>query len=197
MQPLAGIPGGESIASMAGGHDGGTTRLVAVTVFGSSYPGIAGDSHGDHAGVYTLDVGGSWQLRTTGISGGNPFFGEDMYKPNCAEFRVGRALVARRTDGYEADASRVEVYPEQRARQDAAVAEVLADPRLPPELARREARRLQISRCQGRQRLGSKRLFEEIGGSWSSSTVSRTASRIPSSAPRSFGPSIWSAARSP
>ena len=74
MEPLPGIPAGETLSSFAGAVVGGTTRFVAVTVVGSSYPGISGDSFTDYAGVYTLDLGGAWQPRGAAVVGGMPFF---------------------------------------------------------------------------------------------------------------------------
>jgi len=75
MQPLAGIPAGQGLLSFTGAKWGTVTRFVAtVADTGDLYVGITGgDYWGICQGVYTMDVGGNWVLKTTGLNLANDF----------------------------------------------------------------------------------------------------------------------------
>ncbi len=104
---IGGIPSTEAIVSMAGGHQGNTTRLVAVTLGSADvYAGITGADHSSYRNVYTLDAGGaSWVARGAGITAGvHPFFA-GMSLANTANIYVAGGsdqnapTVYRSTDG--------------------------------------------------------------------------------------------------
>jgi photosystem II stability/assembly factor-like uncharacterized protein len=74
---VGGIPADEAMVSFAGAKEGGTIRLLCVTLgSGDVYPGITGAEHVSYRGVYTLDWGQpDWVQRASGIaSGDHPFF---------------------------------------------------------------------------------------------------------------------------
>jgi photosystem II stability/assembly factor-like uncharacterized protein len=72
----AGIASGQAVVSFAGAKQNGITRFFCVTLgSGDVYPGVTGADHANYMSVYTLDWGGAWVSRTTGIaSGDHPFF---------------------------------------------------------------------------------------------------------------------------
>ena len=73
---VPGIPAGQEIASLAGARQGGTTRLLCVTVdSGTLYQGmLIEDAYYSYRGVYALDVGQpAWVVRTNGTAAGQMF----------------------------------------------------------------------------------------------------------------------------
>jgi len=65
-----GIPYGEVIVSLAGAREGGTTRLLAVTLNeADAWAGFTGGEYEGYTGVYRLDVGdAAWTEVTAGIA---------------------------------------------------------------------------------------------------------------------------------
>ena len=60
--------GTQGIYSFAGAKSGGTTRFFCVTVgTGNLFPGNEGDACYDWKGVYSMDVGGSWTSKVSGL----------------------------------------------------------------------------------------------------------------------------------
>lgn len=62
--------GTQGLYSFAGAKSGSTTRFFCVTVTTDQcYPGNEGDACYSFVGVYTMDVGGSWTSKNTGLPG--------------------------------------------------------------------------------------------------------------------------------
>lgn len=70
LSTASGIPATEGILSFAGAKSGGLTRLACLTVNKTDvYAGITGSDYKNLIkGVYTLDVGGNWVSKMSGIT---------------------------------------------------------------------------------------------------------------------------------
>ncbi len=88
----AGIGGGETIFSFCGAKESGTTRLWAMTATSGVWGGIAVEEFFYwNKNVYSLDVGGTWIQRQTGLPAGD---GNAFAWIDCAQNDIDTAWVS-------------------------------------------------------------------------------------------------------